>query len=152
MEGAMRTIHIHRILGIVAVLATVGSFLIEIRGLLPSGHESPVAVPGSSKTVCDWTVYEPVIRKLRSELKPADVERFELLGADPYFTYFYDHATGRVACVVQSKPRGPLVEASRSTPPDQTRRNVILICVTVLVLCGAAMKIVRMIRAGRSDR
>jgi hypothetical protein len=148
----MRTIHIHRILGLAAVLATVGSFLIELRGLLPSGHTTPTDVSGASKAVCDWRVYEPVIRKMRAEPKPADVERFELLGADPYFTYFYDHATGRMACVVQSKPRGPLVEASRSTPPDQTRRNVILICVTVLVLCSAAMKIVRMIRAGRSDR
>jgi hypothetical protein len=152
MEGAMRTIHIHRILGMAAILATIGSFLIELRGMLPSTNRTSAEVPGSSRRVCEWTIYEPVIRKLLAEPKPADVERFALLGADPYFTYFYDHETGRVVCVVQSKQKGPLVEASRSEPPDRTRRNVILICLIVLVLSGAGMKIVRMVRAGRSDQ
>lgn len=148
----MRTIHIHRILGVVAVLATVGSFLIELRGSLPSGNKAPKDVSRVSEAVCEWTIYEPVIRKLRAEPKPADVERFALLGADPYFTYFYDHETGRVVCVVQSKQKGPLVEAWRSEPPDRTRRKVILICLIVLVLSGAGMKIVRMVRARRSDQ
>lgn len=132
-----------------AVLATVGSFLIELRGILPAvGGTSPEA-HGSSNAVCDWTIYEPAIRKLRAEPKPANVDRFALLGADPYFTYHYDYATGRVACVAQSKPKGPLVEASRSEAPDPTRRNVILVCVLVMVASGTGLQAIRLIRCAR---
>ena len=148
----MRTIHIHRILGLAAVLATVGSFLIEVRGMLPSGKEAPAEISRPSKAACDWAIYEPVIRKLRANPKPADVERFALLGADQYFSYYYDYAGDRVLCAVQSKPEEPLVEASRSDPPDHTRRNAILICIIVIVTSGTCLKLIQMIRQVRSGK
>jgi hypothetical protein len=148
----MRTVHIHRILGLVAVLATVGSFLIEVRGMLSSDKGTPAEISGPSKAPCDWTIYEPVIRKMRANPKPADVERFALLGADSYFTYYYDFETDRVLCAVQSKPGGPLVEASRLDPPDHMRRNVILVCVIVIVVSGTGLKVIQMTRQAQSGK
>lgn len=146
----MRIIHIHRILGLAAALAGIGSFAIGL-ATLPFGNGASIDAPGVPQAVCDWAVYEPVIRKLRAEPKPAEIDRFALLGADPYFTYYYDYATGRVACVVQPKPKGPLVEASRSEGPDPTRRAVILVCVLVMVLCGTGLQILRMSRTAQAE-
>jgi hypothetical protein len=145
MEGAMRTIHIHRILGVAAILATIGQFLIDLRDKIPTGSEAPAA-PRLTKPACDWTVYETVMSRMRAEPTPADAGRFALLGEDPYFTYFYDRATGRGVCVVQTKPTGPLVEASRSEAPDETRRTVILVCVLVIISSGTGIQIIRVIR------
>lgn len=142
----MRIIHIHRILALAAVLAAIGSFAIDLADLT-LGKRAPTEAPSAPQAVCDWAVYEPVIRKLHAEPKPGGVGRFALLGADPYFTYYYDYATGRVACVVRPWSKEPLVEAYRSERPDQTRRIVILVCVLVMVSCGTGLLIIRLIRS-----
>lgn len=148
----MRTIHIHRILALAAVLATVGSFLIDLRGTMPWSATVPIETSGPATTTCDPTLYEPVLRELRAQPRPANAGRFKLLGADPYFTYYYDYDADVVACVVQLKPKGPLVEGSRLEAPDHTRRNVIVICVIVIVLSGSGLRIIQMVRPGQSDK
>ncbi|MBC7785027.1 MAG: hypothetical protein H7144_14410 [Burkholderiales bacterium] len=148
----MRTIHIHRILALAAILATVGSFLIDLRGIMPWSATVPIETSGPAKTACDPALYEPVLRELRAQPRPADAGRFKLLGADPYFTYYYDYDADVVACVVQLKPKGPLVEGSRLEAPDHTRRNVIVICVIVIVLSGSGLRIIQMVRAGQGDK
>ena len=148
----MRVVSIYRTLALAAVLATVGSFLIDLRGIMPWSAAVPIETSGPAKTTCDPTLYEPVLRELRAQTRPADAGRFKLLGADPYFTYYYDYDANVVACVVQLKPKGPLVEGSRLEAPDHTRRNVIVICVIVIVLGGSGLRIIQMVRTWQRDK
>jgi hypothetical protein len=149
MEGAVRVVNIYRILNFTGIFATIGSFLVALIALMPVHMGGPGEHPGPQHGVCETTLYEPAVQQLRAKPKPAEIDRFRLLGADPRFTYYYDYNTGEVSCVVRSGPIGPLVEASRVDAPDRTRRNGILVCVLVIVSAATGMKIIQLIRAGR---
>ncbi len=144
-------VNIYRILNFTGILATVGSFLVGLIALMPVHLGNSGQPPGSQDIpgVCDTALYKPAAEQLRSKPKPAEIDRFVLLGADPHFTYYYDYTTGEVSCVVRLGPIGPMVEAARANAPDRTRQNGILVCVLVIVAAATGIKIIDLIKAGR---
>ncbi len=144
-------VNIYRILNFTGILATVGSFLVGLISLMAVHVGGPGVLPGSQPPsgVCDTALYEPAAEQLRAKPKPAGIDRFLLLGADPRFTYYYDYTTGMVSCLVRRGPIKPMVEASRANAPDRTRQNGILVCVLVIVAAATGIKIIDLIKAGR---
>ena len=144
-------VNTYRIWTFVGLLATVGSFLVGLLSLMPAHLGDPGIPPGSQNPagVCDTALYEPAAEQLRTKPKPAGIDRFLLLGADPRFFYYYDFTTGVVSCVLRRGPIKPMVEASRANAPDRIRQNGILVCVLVIVAAATGMMIIRSILAGR---
>jgi hypothetical protein len=146
----------YRIFAMVAVLATIGSFVLDLWTAIHSdkGSEPSNAADGQSlkasggpasikptasdaPTACDLRFYEPIRRKLRGERSRSQAqgaERFERLGESSSHIYIYDHATDRLFCVPQSQPVGPIVLGSHTEADQPHRREVIFWCVVVILL------------------
>ncbi len=163
--------NIYRIMAMMVFLATVGQFLIDLRGAIHQigetgpppnvagrGPPAPTVEPEKStdtpippEQACDWKIYEPTIARFKSEPKPADVDRFKWLGADPHHQYFYDYATGRIYCTEQPKPKGPLVHPAQKRI-TRRRHMAILYCIVVIVVSFLGLTVIEMIRSAQKNR
>lgn len=139
-----------RIGNVMAILATVGSFLVELHGAVyfdsPTVTEQRLVAP---MPACDWTPYIALLGRFRGTPKAFRPAGQQTIGEDAYFTYRYDHETETGIC--EPLPNRPVirVEASRSSLPDQRRQTVILVCVLVIVASATGLKITQMIRSAR---
>lgn len=153
----------YRILTMVAVLATIGSFFVDLWSAVkpekspePSsatGRSSPKAGPSPitemarrQSAVCDLRLYEPIRQKLRgrkSHLRATDAERFEKLGESRDLVVIYDHATDTLSCVPQAKPPGPIVLAKPTDVREAHRQAVIFWCSVVIVLAAVLLAVVK---------
>lgn len=153
----------YRILTMVAVLATIGSFFVDLWSAVkpenspetPTTTErlSPKAGPSSIEdmaqrrsAVCDLRLYEPIRQKLRgrrSHLRATDAERFERLGESRDLVVIYDHATDTLSCVPQAKPSGPIVLGKPMDVKEAHRQAVIFWCSVVIALAAVLLAVVK---------
>jgi hypothetical protein len=135
----------------VAVLATIGSFFVDLwSAVKPEMNPDPsttTARPLSKEgAVCDLRLYEPIRQKLRSrrsQLHPTDAERFERLGESRDLIVIYDHATDTLSCVPQAKPPGPIVLGKEADVREAHRQAVIFWCSVVIALAAVLLAVVK---------
>ena len=156
----MRT---YRIFTMLALLATIGSFVVELWMATKSGEPSdqspgrvtrqspeekgdpPLASEARSQhsEKCDLQFYRAIKQRLRSEKgryqEAAAADRFERLGEDRGHIYFYDRAADEIFCVPHDREKEPVVLSNRPDPDEGRRYNVVFWCVAVMVLAGVAL-------------
>lgn len=141
----------YRILTMVAVLATIGSFFVELWSAVKpemnpessTATERPLSKEG---VVCDLRLYEPIRQKLRgrrSHLRATDAERFERLGESRDLVVIYDHTTDTLSCVPQAKPPGPIVLGKPTDVEEAHRQAVIFWCSVVIALAAVLLAVVK---------
>jgi hypothetical protein len=149
----------YRIFTLLALLATIGSFVLELRQAVHSdkGTEPPNAGDGQSSStggaspsetqihepaVCDLQFFEPLVQKLRSEKsqrQPSGADRFERLGETQSHVYVYDHANGTLFCAPRAKPTGPIVFGNPADGREANRNEVVFWCCLVIVSAALAL-------------
>ena len=153
----------YRIFTMVAVLATIGSFFVDLwsavkpekspEAPIETDRQSPKAGPSSmnemarrESAVCDLRLYEPIRQKLRgrkNHLRATDAERFEKLGESRSLIVIYDHATDTLSCVPQAKPPGPIVLGKPADGQEAHRQAVIFWCSVVIVVATVLLVVVK---------
>ena len=153
----------YRILTMVAVLATIGSFFVDLwsavkpemnpesstakERLSPKAGPSPIAEMARRRSAfCDLRLYEPIRQKLRgrkSHLGATDAERFERLGESRDLVVIYDHATDTLSCVPQAKSSGPIVLGKPIDVKEAHRQAVIFWCSVVIALAVVLLAVVK---------
>jgi hypothetical protein len=160
---------ISHLLAVIAFLATVGSFLIELRQEVDRDREqgpqtTPQLVSPSSgnggagkakppRPECNRDVYEATARRLRAERgsKVSRAQRFQWLGTDPYYDYYFDHAAGAILCLSHSKVP-PFVHPSRTDRKKRKRSVVVWWSIVVIILSGVGLAIIEVARSSRTKR
>jgi hypothetical protein len=135
----------------VAVLATIGSFFVDLwSAVKPEMNPDPsttTARPSSNEgVVCDLRLYEPIRQKLRGrkgQPHETDAERFERLGESRDRVVIYDHATDTLSCVPQAKPPGPIVLGKETDVREAHRQAVIFGCSVVIALAAVLLAVVK---------
>jgi hypothetical protein len=141
---------VHRITATMVVIATIGSFIIELQQAI-SHWIAKVDTTISDKRICNWTVYAAAIRKLRAGPKPTTASRVKL-GEDFNFQYYFDYETNNVTCMPVAEPDQPRIEPALIESGEAAKREMlVLLAVVIVVVCGIGMKIIDMIR-GRASR
>ena len=153
----------YRILTMVAVLATIGSFFVDLWSAVKpemnpessaaTERLSPKAGPSSitemaqrRSVLCDLRLYEPIRQKLRgrrSHLRATNAERFQRLGESRDLVVIYDHATDTLSCVPQAKPPGPIVLGKPTDVMEAHRQAVIFWCSVVIALAALLLAVVK---------
>lgn len=163
---------ISRIMAVIAVLATVGSFLIDLRQVVdedkqsgpqqgkpeqsiqpPAGGGKTKAGPVSRTPECKRDVYKAVARRLRAQKgsKVSLAQRIEWLGTDPHYDYYYDHAADKIFCLPHSK-QGPLVHPRRTGRRTRRKRQAVWWSIIVIILSGVGLAIIEIARSERRRR
>jgi hypothetical protein len=162
---------ISQLLAAIAVLATIGSFLIDLRqavnedGVPPrtaaegparSARESAAGEkPVTSEPECNGDVYEATVRRLRAQRKKSTTEpagRVKWLGADPEFDYYYDYVADKLICLPHSKGNAPQVRPSAADNRKRKKRHVVWLSIVVIILSGVGLAAIEIARSGRSRR
>lgn len=162
---------ISQLLAAIAVLATIGSFLIDLRqvvnedGVPPrtaaegparSAKESAAGdKPVSSAPECNREVYEAAVRRLRTQQKTSAADqaaRVKWLGADPEFDYYYDYAADKIFCLPHTKGSKPQVRPSAADSRKRKKRHVVWLSIVVIILSGVGLAAIEIARSGRSRR
>lgn len=85
---------------------------------------------------CQPDMFNPAVQKLRAQRRDQG-NRFDWLGSDPQYDYYYDRSVDRLVCVAQQRPGGPALQNN-----DETSRSRLAILISVIVICCSGMGLV----------
>jgi hypothetical protein len=160
-----------QMLAAIAVLATIGSFLIDLRGVVNEDGVPPRTAaegadrsakesvagkePVSSAPECNQAVYEATVRRLRAQRKkstPDPASRLKWLGADSEFDYSYDYVADKLFCLPHSRGSAPQVRPSAVDGRKRKKRYAVWVSIVVIILSGVGLAAIEIARSGRSRR
>ncbi len=158
----------YRIFTMVATLATIGSFVVELwqvghwsgrtdqapsiihpRAVTPEDSRPAIRdTPVQDTAGCDLPSYEAAVRMLREKAQSAAPQtgRFERVGEDPTHVYIFDYAKDKLLCVVRLAPASQVVLASHTDRPESNGSEVIFWAVVVIVLASIGLVVIQLVR------
>jgi hypothetical protein len=132
-------------LTLVAMLATVGEFLIEFRGFMSEGsHQEPkqetTQEPQTSvQDHCNVELYKPAIERERKRYNDGSIAEQDVplkLGEDYSYRYFYDYRLDEAFCRPIEGPKAKRIFGSE--PREEPMDDIVLFWATLVAAVSAA--------------